>query len=126
MDRHGLFRGRDSVLIFSLYLVLFNKVPLDSEQTAYFARLTAFDHIITALIGISNTLGAISLFRLHKRALTFFASSLAMNVALTFWHIVNKGFIAATAGILPIIMGWGLLAAIIGYTAYLAKKRTLQ
>jgi len=81
---------------------------------------------VTALIGFCNVLAVINLFRLRKAALTFFVASLALNLALTVWHIASKGFLAAVGGLLPVVIGMTLLLAIILYTAHLSKKQVLQ
>ena len=113
-------------VIFSLYAVLSNQIPLDAAQAGYIASMAPLDFTATAIIAICNLLGAVSLFRLRKAALTFFTASLAINIALTIWHIIAKGFVAVVGGALPIVLGFALLLAIIAYTAHLARKRVLQ
>lgn len=113
-------------VMFGLYSVLSNQIPLDAAQAGYVGSMAPLDFTATAIIGMCNILGAVSLFRLRKAALTFFAASLAINIALTIWHIIAKGFVAVVGGALPIVLGFAPLLAIIAYTAHLARKRLLQ
>lgn len=113
-------------LIFSIYLALADKVPLSPEEAAYVAAQTPLDHFFTALIGTCNMVGAVNLFRLRKAALPFFGAALVINIALTVWHIVAKGFIAVMGSFVPVALGLAVLLAITAYTAYLSKKQILR
>ena len=113
-------------VLYGLYLMLSDQVPMNDAQAVYVSNIDPLDITATVMIGISNVIGAISLFNLRKAALTFFGVSLAINIALTFWHLATKGFVEVVGGAAPIVLGFVLLLSIIAYTAYLAKKRILR
>ena len=113
-------------VLYGLYLMLSDQVPMNDAQAVYVFNIDPLDITATVMIGISNVIGAISLFTLRKAALIFFSVSLAINIALTFWHVATKGFAEVVGGAAPIVLGFVLLLSIIAYTAYLAKKRILR
>jgi magnesium-transporting ATPase (P-type) len=110
---------------FSLYLVLSGKMPGSPIQHAYFAGLTPLDNIVTALIGVCNVGGAISLFLLRKMALPFFITAFGLNVALTIWQISYRNLLAVS-GVVPLGLGLLVSLAIILYAANLSKRRILS
>jgi len=113
-------------ILYGLYLMVSNQVPMNDAQAVYVSNINPLDITATVMIGLSNIIGAVSLFYLRKAALTFFGVSLAINIALTIWHIISKGFVEVIGGALPIFIGFALLLSIIGYTAYLSKKQILR
>ena len=113
-------------VLYGLYLMLSDQVPMNDAQAVYVSNIDPLDITATVMIGISTVIGAISLFNLRKAALTFFGVSLAINIALTFWHLATKGFVEVVGGAAPIVLGFVLLLSIIAYTAYLSKKRILR
>lgn len=113
-------------ILYSLYLVLSGRAPMNDAQAVYVSNIDPLDITATVMIGVSNVIGAVSLFKLRKAALTFFGVSLAINIALTIWHVATRGFVEVVGGAMPIVMGLVLLLSIIGYTAYLSKKQILR
>jgi hypothetical protein len=113
-------------VLYGLYLMLSDQVPMNDAQAVYVSNIDPLDITATVMIGISNVIVAISRFNLRKAALTFFGVSLAINIALTFWHLATKGFVEVVGGAAPIVLGFVLLLSIIAYTAYLSKKRILR
>lgn len=114
------------LVLYGLYLMLSDQAPMSDGQAVYVSNIDPLDITATVMIGISNVIGAISLFYLRKAALTFFSVSLAINIALTVWHIISRGFVEVIGGIWPIVLGLALILSIIGYTAHLSRKQILQ
>ena len=100
-------------VLYGLYLMLSDQAPLNDAQAVYVSNIDPLDITATVMIGISNVIGAISLFYLRK-------------AALTFWHVATKGFVEVVGGAAPIVLGFVLLLSIVTYTAYLAQKRILR
>ena len=111
--------------LLSLALVLSGAIKLPAAQEAYWASLTATDHLITVAIAVSILTGAVCLFLLRRIAVTMFSISLALNVALTV-HILRTNLVEAM-GVTPLglVFGWFILIAVIGYAHKLAKDGVL-
>ena len=113
--------------LFGFYLIYSGKIPLQPAQKAYFESLTFVDMSLTILIGLTNLIGAVLLFRLRKQSFYLFAISLVANLSMTAWHIFSKGFIAAmpSGGLIGMLIGWGMLVAVCVYTKKLEKTGVL-
>ena len=112
---------------FSYYLVYGGKVALSDAQAAYFAGLTVWDHLISAMQAILSLSGAVVLFAMKRPAPYLFTANAVLGVAVTMWQIVSKGWIEAigTSGVVGAIMGWGILIAVCLYAWHLLKKGQL-
>jgi hypothetical protein len=82
--------------------------------------------IILALVSLS---GALSLFLLRKEAYYIFCASLVINVTMTLWHCLTKGWLAAIGsirgGIPGLVIGWGIVVAVCIYSGKLKNRRIL-
>ncbi|MCB9768401.1 MAG: hypothetical protein H6752_09415 [Candidatus Omnitrophica bacterium] len=112
----------------SFYLVLSGAVPLNPEQEEYFTNLSAFDYTSTLGLGVLNLLGAVSLFLLHRAAFYFFAFAFGVNVLLTIWHAVAKGWLAVVGGpgLVGMVLGLGILFAVCVYSWRLLQSGILR
>ncbi len=114
--------------LFSYYLIASGKIPLSPTEKAYLESLTSVDITISILIGLINLIGAVNLFLLRKQAFYFFLSAFILNVAVTVWQILNKGFVEAmqASGLIGMLIGWGILVVVCVYTKKLEKSGILK
>ena len=113
--------------LFAFYLVYSGTIPLQPAQLTYFKSLTLVDHSLTVLLLLSNLGGAVALLLLRSPALYFFVGAFILNVVMTIWHILTKGWIAAVggAGFLGMLIAYGLIVAVCIYTWNLKKSGLL-
>jgi len=113
--------------LFSFYLIFSGKISIEPAQKAYFDSLTPLDHGITIILGFFNLTGAVTLFLLRRQALYFFTGSFAVNILMTVWHSLSKGWVAAIGGpgLVGVIIAWGLLIAVCLYSRRLIKAGVL-
>ena len=113
--------------LLALYLVYSGILPVSPEQTAYFKSLTPIDYSLTVLLLLTNLGGAVALFLLRSSALYFFVGAFILNVVMTIWHTLTKGWIAAIggAGFLGMLIAYGLIVAVCIYTLNLKKSGLL-
>ena len=101
-------------------------IQFNESQRAYFDSLNSFDHAATILLACMNLLGAVFLILLRKEAAYLFLVALVLNVFLTIWHALTKGFVAAlSSGLIGPILGLGLLCVVCFYTWQLKRKQVL-
>jgi hypothetical protein len=113
--------------LLSFYLIGTGVVSLNAVQKVYFSNLTTIDYILTILIALANLLGAVALFLLRKVAFHLFITAFSVNLLLTAWHTVTKGWIAAMGGpdLLSALIGWALLVAVCIYSWRLIQRGVL-
>lgn len=113
--------------LLSFYLISAGLVPLNAAQEAYFATLATVDYGVTILMGLAAFTGAVALFFLRKVALYLFLTSFGVNILLTLWHVMSKGWVEAIggAGLFGAMMGLGLMLAVCIYTWKLIQRGTL-
>lgn len=114
--------------LFSYYLIASGKIALSPTEKLYFESITSVDLILSILIGLTNLIGAVSLFLLRKQAYYFFLSAFILNIVVTIGQILNKGFVAAvsSSGVIGMLVGWGLLVVVCMYTKKLEKSGILN
>ncbi len=114
--------------LLAFFLIYSGAIPLQPEQRAYFSQLTLFDNGISALIGILNLAGAITLFLLRRIAFKLFATAFALGILTAVWHALEKGWVAAIgpAGLVGALLGWALVVTICVYTWRLARAGVLR
>jgi hypothetical protein len=101
-------------------------VPLNEAQKAYFAHLTLFDHVTTAILLATNATAAILLFRLRETAVPLFAAAFLLNLGLTIRAIFGPYWIKAIgsgglAGYFGLVIGLAILL----YTVSLRRRGIL-
>lgn len=114
--------------LFSFYLILTGSITLQPAQKEYFENLTVLDYSFTILTGLANLIGAVTLFLLRRHAFYFFTGTLILNVLMTVWHAVSKGWIQAIGGpgLVGALIGMGILVAICIYSWRLTKAGVLR
>ena len=115
------------ITLLSLSLAASGAIHMNAAQSAYFAGLTATDYAMSILIGSLNLVGAIFIALLRRAALYLFCISLVLNVLMTIWHTVAKGFIAAfgDSAVVGMILAIGLLCAVCLYSRRLIDRGIL-
>lgn len=113
--------------LLSFYLVYSGAIPLQPEQTAYFESLTPVDHGLTILLGLTNLGGAVALLLLRRAALYLFVGAFVLDTVMTIWHTLTKGWVAAIggAGLVGMLIGYGLIVAVCIYVWKLKKSGVL-
>jgi hypothetical protein len=113
--------------LLSFYLILSGSIPIPAAQQAYFEALSSADIILTILIGLANFSGAIALFLLRRVAFHLFVAAFATTILLSLWHAATKGWVQALsgAGLVGVIIGYGISAVVCVYSWKLMKKGTL-
>ena len=111
----------------SFYLVYSGSIPLQPQQAQYFDALTTFDWFSTLLIGVINFSAALLLFLMRKQAAYLFPSGFALGLAVTIWHTLTKGWLAALgdAGLVGAMIGWGISIAVCVYCWRLLQRGAL-
>jgi hypothetical protein len=114
--------------LLSFALIWTGVIPLEAEQKAYFARLSAIDYAATIIIGASNFIGAIMLFLLRKAAVGLFLTALILTLALTIWQSATKGWVEAMGGpgLVGALIGYAILLAVCVYAWHLSRKGVLR
>jgi hypothetical protein len=109
---------------FSYYIVYSGKVVVSDAQAAYFAGLTGWDHLISAMQGILSVSGAVALFAMKRPAPYLFSANMVLGAGVTVWQIVTKGWMDAigVSGAIGALMGWTILIAVCIYAWRLLKK----
>ena len=97
-------------------------------QKEYFDNLTALDYSFTILMVLANLTGAIALFLLRKHAFYFFTGALTLNILMSVWHTVSKGWVQAMSGpgLVGSLIGLGIAVAICIYSYRLTKSGVLR
>ena len=113
--------------LLSFYVIFSGRISIDPAQKAYFDSLTPIDYGITIILGLLNLTGVVTLFLLRRQAFYFFTGSFIVNILMTIWHLLSKGWIAAIGGpgLVGVIISWGLLIAVCLYSRSLIKAGVL-
>ena len=108
--------------LFSLYMLWSGSVPL--AQKAYFGNWTSFDYASSIVLIVLTLSAALALFLLRKQAVSLFSLALALNIALSVWHMASQGWVPGTI-LLSVIIGSGIFIAVCIYSRRLAKAGIL-
>jgi hypothetical protein len=108
-------------------LIHTGEVPLNEAQQTYFAHLTLFDHITTAILLATNAAAAIFLFRLRRTAVPMFAAAFLLNLGLTIRAVFGSNWIEAigTHGLAG-YLGLCIVLAILLYVISLQRRGILH
>jgi len=114
--------------LLSFCLIHAGVIPLNAAQVAYLDSLTVLDYVSSVGIGLANFAGAITLFFLRRVSFYLFAIALGANLALTFWHVATKGWVAAMGGaaLFGAVLGLGTLFAVCAYSRRLLQQGVLR
>jgi hypothetical protein len=118
-----------TVGLISLGLILSGRLRLhmNSAQQKYFAHLTLFDHLSSALSILLNASAAIQLFRLRRTAFNLFATALVLNVILTIRAALTTSWLEAMGhGGISALLGFGLAVGILWYVYRLDQRGILS
>ena len=104
--------------------------PIGGAQAAeQMKALGPFDHIWTLVVTAVSVVAYVDLFRLRRRALPLLLVLLALGIATV---AVNLGLRPAyramfdQSGYWPLLVGWGINLAIVGYVWRLRSKGVLR
>lgn len=113
--------------IVSFLLIYSGSISVTPEQAAYLRGLSSLDHTLTLGIASLNIAGAVSLFLLRKVAFHLFTVALVASILATVAHAVSKGFLVALggAGMIGLLIGYGILVAVCLYTWKLKARGVL-
>jgi hypothetical protein len=117
--------------LFSLGLpTLMQRVPhLPPAQREYLESLGMFNYYLPTFINFVLMLTwAIQFFRLQRNSIYFLAVALAFGLATSLMNIFTSNWleIINLAGIIGMIVGWGINLALLYYNWYLIQKGTLR
>jgi hypothetical protein len=113
-----------SLLVFA---IVFSGGKMSAEQAAYFASMTMVEKTFSASVAAASLAGAVALFLRRRIAVTFFASALALSVALTIFQLTRThADELRRAGLFSVLLAWSALAAVIAYAYTLGRKGELQ
>jgi hypothetical protein len=113
-----------SLLVLAL---VFSGASMSAEQTTYFASMTLVEKAFSASVAVASLAGAVSLFLRRRIAVIFFASALALSVALTGVQLMRTNVAELhRAGLFSVLLAWSALAVVIGYAYLLGRKGELQ
>jgi hypothetical protein len=108
------------------YLAYSGVISLQTTQKQYFDNLTSLDLFLTVLLGLCNLTGAVLIFLLRKSAFYVLAAALILNIFITIWHTISKGYAEAMGGISWILIGLLIPLGICLYCWWLKTKGTLS
>lgn len=112
------------VTLVSLYLIYKGAVPLSDDDKSYYKNLGLLDHLVTAIVTVTNGAGALYLFRLRKEALVCFSNALLLSIAWGFWSIFHEHLLRVVP--LPsLILGWVIRLLVCRYVSRLIDKGVL-
>ena len=114
-------------VLLSSFLLYSGTIPLSGEQKAYFSSLTIFDYATSVLLVTLKLSGAVLLFLLRKRAISFFIAAFGLELVTTIYHIVAKNWIGAIGrpGMFGMVAGWTMSVAVIIYLRRLSAQKIL-
>ncbi len=113
--------------LLSFLLIGTGALHLASLQQAYFDSLSKLDYSLSIAIGLADLIGAITLLLLRKIAFYLFLGALTVNLFMSVWHALTKGWIGAIGGgdFLAAIMSLAISIAVCAYTWKLVKRGVL-
>jgi len=113
--------------LLSFFLIYAEVIHLEPAMKTYFDNLSIFDHALAIILGAANLIGAITLLLLRKQAFYIFSGIFCVNILVSIWHSISKGWIALLggSGFVGAIIGWGLILAVIAYSRRLINRGIL-
>ena len=113
--------------ILSFVLIYFGLISVTPEQAAYLRGLSLFDYTLSLGISCLNIGGAVSLFMLRRIAFRLFTIALVASLLVTIAHAITRGFVAALggAGVVGLVIGYGVLIAVCIYAGRLKAEGVL-
>ncbi len=114
--------------ILSFALTLSGAVPLTPAQQAYFPGLGVVNYGSIIGLALLNLTAMAFLFVLRKIAVTLFGASLLLNVGFTLVHAATTTWEQAIgwSGLVGVLIGWGILAAVFLYARHLRQTGVLR
>jgi hypothetical protein len=116
------------ISIFSYYMILAGKIPMDIQQRSYLNELSLLDHLVAIFSLLLIMAGSIFLILLKKRSIYFFTISFIINLATNIYYLYfktwNSGIIRPK--ILSVSIGLLIQVVIIYYILFLRKKGKLN
>lgn len=108
-------------------LIYSGSVSVSAPQKTYLDSLSPIDHGLTAVRVLVNLTGAASLFLLRRQAFYFFVGAFALNLLMSAWHALTKGWVAALggSGLVGVLISLGVITAICAYSWRLTKAGVL-
>lgn len=102
-------------------------ISLNAAQDEYFASLNILDYLSSTGIGLVTIWAVFLLFRLRKNAVRALGVALALNVGLTFIHMLTKSWAAALggSGFVGVLLGWMILGLVFLYARRLDRGGVL-
>jgi hypothetical protein len=113
------------VTLMSLYLIHKGAIPLSDDDKSYYENLGLLDHLVTAIVTVTNGAGALYLFRLRKEALVCFSNALVLSIAWGIWGIFHEHLLRVIP--LPsLILSWAIGLLVCRYVSRLIDKGVLR
>jgi hypothetical protein len=103
-------------------------LPLTPAQAHYFQSLSTFDVVASLTIQLIHVTAVVLLFLMRKQAAYLFPAGLVIGLVLTGFHAVTKGWVAAMgeAGLVGMLIGWGVGIAVCLYVWRLLRRHMLR
>lgn len=123
------FYGLSAVwMLFSFALIFGGAIKMTGAQETYFASMTGVDWFLTLAIAVTGLSGAVCLFLLRRIAVALFSVALALNIAVTTFHMMRRNLTEAIGGSGLVGMLFGLLILVVVnlYARRLAKRGVLS
>jgi hypothetical protein len=114
--------------LISLAAVVTGIVQMTPAQERYFASLGPLDYIGNLLILLISAWAVVEFFLMRKAAVRAFVIALAMNVALTAFHLLATNWreAAGGSGLLTVIVSWIVSVGILLYAKNLQRRGVLR
>jgi hypothetical protein len=112
----------------SLAAVVTGIEPVTPAQQRYFDSLGPVDYLGNLLILLISAWAVVEFFLLRKAAVRAFVIALAMNVALTAFHLMATNWreAAGGSGLPTVIVSWIVSVAVLLYAQNLQRRGVLK
>jgi hypothetical protein len=111
----------------SIVLTKSRALQMNAAQEAYFASLGVLDYAGMIALSLVMLAAVIQLFRLKRSSIPLLYGAFAVNIGITLLSALRTNFTQAIGGaaFVGMLLGWGLLVAIIIYARRLRKQGVL-